>query len=190
MREWIFALFLFACFFRIGSQLYPLSLSPTSTTAGSQDLCIKRKVTFPHLGEGRALPSYCSHPGGHHFTSHAASRLEQEPLSFPWPLMLAHSSSVTHGFPTTPCLAQKCCHMNDMELLLHLQSCSTAYQHTAQCQVPLLGTAAVHRKLGKFTANSLCALAKMTHSSHTWFGHHEPSQLPRAGLSLNPADSF
>lgn len=126
------------------------------------------KIRLPHLGEGRALPSHCSHPGGYHFTSHAASRLKQEPLSFPWSLMRVHSSSLVNGSPTIPCLAPKTCrcsHSCDMELLLHLQSCSTAYQHTAQCQVPSLGTAAIQRKLGKFTVNSLCALAKMTHSS-------------------------
>lgn len=89
-------------------------------------------------------------------------RLKQEPLSAPWPLMQAHSSSAT-----IPCPAPKTCrcsHRYAMELLLHLQSCSTAYQHKTQCYVPL-GTAAIHRKLQKFTANSLCALAKMTHSS-------------------------
>lgn len=57
------------------------------------------------VGEGRALPSYCSHPGGYLFTSQAASRLKQEPLSFPWPLTQAHSSSATSGSPTIPCRA-------------------------------------------------------------------------------------
>lgn len=155
--------------------MYPLSLSPTSTTAGSQDLCTKMKARFPHLGEGKALPSYCPHPGGYHVTSHAASRLKKEHLSLPWPLVQAQSSSATNGCPTRPCPAPRTCrcsHRYDTGLLLHLQSCSTAYQHTTQCQVPLLGTAAicnlqlspVHRKLGKLTANSLCALANMTHS--------------------------
>lgn len=96
----------------------------------------------------------------------------------------AHTSSAPSGSPTIPCPAPRCSHTNDRSC------CSTAYQHTTQCQVPLLGTTAVHRKGEKFTATSLCALATMTHSPHTWLGHHEPSWLPRPGLSLNPAASF
>lgn len=148
-------------FFKIGSRLYPLSLSPTSTTAGSQDLCTKKKARFPDVGEGKALPSYCSHPGRYHVTSMLPAGSRKS--IFLYPGLLCRHRAALPPMAVPPCPVQ---HQGPAGALTGMTQgcCSTAYQHTTQCQVPLLDTAAVHRKLRTFTANSLCALVKMTHS--------------------------
>lgn len=109
---------LFACFFRIGSQLF--YLYHQLQLAQEVKTCTSKGMSGSHTWmKGPSILLFTHR--GFHFTSHAASRLNQEPLSFPWPLTQAHSTFATNGSPLIPCRAPRtgrCSHRYDMGLLL------------------------------------------------------------------------